>query len=76
MDRGAWWATVHGVARVTQLLVAQQLSKNNIVIKIKKIGTCDWLEVCSGEAQGGMMYAPSSEDLMLFEQCFSDSSIG
>ena len=29
MDRGAWWATVHGVARVGRLATKQQEMKTN-----------------------------------------------
>ena len=31
MDRGAWWATVHGIARVRHDIV-QQLSSNNCIL--------------------------------------------
>ena len=41
MDRGAWWATVHGVA---ELGVTYQLSNNNLgVVRVKK--TQSWTEL-------------------------------
>ena len=41
MERGAWWATVHGVA---ELGVTYQLSNNNLgVVRVKK--TQSWTEL-------------------------------
>ena len=41
MDRGAWWATVHGVV---ELGVTYQLSNNNLgVVRVKK--TQSWTEL-------------------------------
>ena len=34
MDRGAWWATVHGVARVGHNLVTEQQLFSNKVLNI------------------------------------------
>ena len=32
MDRGAWWATVHGVARVGRLATKQEMKTNDFTM--------------------------------------------
>ena len=60
MDRGAWWATVHGVAE--ELEITWRLNNNNkkyastvykILFKTSFIGTSlvvQWLRLCSSNA--------------------------
>ena len=37
MDRGAWWATVHGVTRVSQDLAAKPPNLNFLICKMEII---------------------------------------
>ena len=51
MDRGAWWATVHGDARVGHDLATKQQKQQDIVLKVLPIRKCQMKRSCLSQCR-------------------------
>ena len=52
MDRGAWWATVHGIARIRHELATKYKTALKIMFKKKRERELDPLRSLNGEGNG------------------------
>ena len=74
MDRGAWWATVHGDARVGHDLATKQQKQQDIVLKVLPIRKCQMKRSCLSQCRLKKYSQP--ESYVLFGGNFQDFKPG